>query len=71
MEICSLIYCSLTFTKAVWIYDTFENTFDINPFTLRVSLGSIVCSFVTFVNNSGIKQKLSKYLKESCRLTSG
>ena len=43
----------------------------VNPFTLRVSLESIVCYFRTFVNNSGIKQKLSKYLKESCRLTSG
>ena len=43
----------------------------INPFTLRVSLESIVCYFRTFVNNSGIKQKLSKHLKESCRLTSG
>ena len=43
----------------------------INPSTLRVSLESIVCYFRTFVNNSGIKQKLSKYLKESCRLTSG
>ena len=42
-----------------------------NPFTLRVSLESIVCYFRTFVNNSGIKQKLSKYLKESCGLTSG
>ena len=40
-----------------------------NPFTLRVSLESIVCYFRTFVNNSGIKQKLSKYLKESCRWT--
>ena len=45
--------------------------FIVNPFTLRVSLESIVCYFHTFVNNSGIKLKLSKYLKESCRLTSG
>ena len=42
-----------------------------NPFTLRVSLESIVCYFHTSVNNTGIKQKLSKYLKESSRLTSG
>ena len=43
----------------------------LNPFTLRVSLESIVCYFHTFENNLGIKQKFLKYLEESCRLTSG
>ena len=43
----------------------------VNPFTLRVFLENIVSYFHTFENNLGIKQKFSKYLKESCRLTSG
>ena len=42
----------------------------INPFTLRVSLESIVCYFHTFENNLGIKEKFTKYLKESCCLAS-
>ena len=32
----------------------------------RVPLENIVCYFHTFVNNLGIKQKFTKYLKESC-----
>ena len=44
---------------------------NINPFTLRVSLESIVCYFHTFENNFGIKEKFSKYLKVSCCLTTG
>ena len=43
---------------------------DLNPFTLRDTLESIVCYSNTFENNLGIKQKLSKYLRESCCLTS-
>ena len=43
---------------------------NINPFTLRDTLESIVCYSNTFENNLGIKQKLTKYLKESCCLTS-
>ena len=43
----------------------------LNPFTLRVSLESIVCYFHTFENNLGIKEKFSKYLKGSCCLTTG
>ena len=37
----------------------------INPFTLRFTLESIVCYSYTFKNNWGIKQMLTKYLKES------
>ena len=43
----------------------------LTPFTLRVPLENIVCHFHTFENNLGIKQKFTKYLKESCCLTSG
>ena len=43
---------------------------NINPFTLRDPLEIIVCYSDTFQNNLGIKQKFTKYLKESCRLTS-
>ena len=39
---------------------------EVNPFTLRVSLESIVCYFQTFENNLGKKEKFSKYLKGSC-----
>ena len=41
-----------------------------NPFTLRDPLESTVCYFHTFQNNLGIKQKFTKYLKESCCLAS-
>ena len=41
-----------------------------NPFTLRDTLESIVCYSHTFENNLKIKQKLTKYLKESCCLAS-
>ena len=37
----------------------------------RVPLENIVCHFHTFENNLGIKQKFTKYLKESCCLSSG
>ena len=43
----------------------------LNPFTLTVPLGRIVCYFRSFENNLGIKQKFTKYLKESFCLTSG
>ena len=57
-------------SESMWKYQaSFKQC--LNPLTLRVSLENIVCYFRTFVNNSGIKQKLSKYLKESCHLTSG
>ena len=36
-----------------------------NPFTLRVSLESVVCYSHTFENIFWIKQKFTKYLKES------
>ena len=42
----------------------------INPITLRDTLESIVCYSHTYENNLGIKQKLAKYLKESCCLAS-
>ena len=41
-----------------------------NPFTLRDPLEIIICYSDTFQNNLGIKQKFTKYLKESCWLTS-
>ena len=50
---------------------TWPYSFRINPFTLRVPLEGIVCYFRTFENNLGIKQTFTKYLKESCCLTSG
>ena len=37
----------------------------LNPFTLRVSLESVVCYSHTFENIFWIKQKFTKYLKES------
>ena len=43
----------------------------LNPFTHRVTLESIVCYFNAFGNNLGIKREFTKYLKESCCLTSG
>ena len=43
---------------------------EVNPFTLRVTLESIVCYSHTFENNLGIKRKFIKYLKESCSLAS-
>ena len=43
----------------------------LNPLTLRVPLGSIVCYFHTFENNLGIKQKFTKYLREGFCFTSG
>ena len=42
----------------------------LNPYTLRDTLKSIVCSSHTFLNNLGIKRRLTKYLKESCCLAS-
>ena len=42
----------------------------LNPLTLRVSLEGIVSYFHTFKNNSWIKQKFTKYLRESCCLAS-
>ena len=42
----------------------------LNPFTLRVALESIVCYSHIFGNNLEIKLKFTKYLKESCCLTS-
>ena len=42
----------------------------VNPFTLRRTLESIVCYSYTFENNLGIKRKFNKYLKESCCLAS-
>ena len=41
-----------------------------NPFTLRDTLESIICYPHTFENTLGIKRKFTKYLKESCCLTS-
>ena len=41
-----------------------------NPFTLRVPLESIVCSFYAFENNLGIKGKFAKYLNGSCFMAS-
>ena len=41
-----------------------------NPFTLRVPPESIVCYSYTFENNLVVKQKFTKYLKESCCLAS-
>ena len=49
----------------------YQGIYLINPFTLRVSLEIIVCYFLTFENNLGIKEKFSKYLKGSCCLTTG
>ena len=46
------------------------NTYDVIPFTLRVTLESIVCYSHTFGNNLGIKREFTKYLKESCCLAS-
>ena len=43
----------------------------VNPSTLRVPVQSIVCNFHTFENILGMKSKFTKYLKESCCLTSG
>ena len=43
---------------------------NVNSFTLRNTLESIVCYSHSFENNLGIKQKLTKYLKESCCLAS-
>ena len=37
-----------------------------NPFALRVPPESIVCYSHTFENNLGMKEKFTKYLKESC-----
>ena len=42
---------------------------NINPFTLKVPLESAGCYFHTFENNLRIKQKFTKYLRESCCLT--
>ena len=41
-----------------------------SPLTLWVSLEGIVCYFHTLKNNLWIKQKFTKYLKESCCLAS-
>ena len=46
-------------------------TYSLTPFTLRVTLESIVCYFDTFGNDLGKRRKFTKYLKESCCLTSG
>ena len=42
----------------------------LNQFTLRDTLESIVCYAHTFENNLEIKQNLTKYMKESCCLAS-
>ena len=42
----------------------------LNPFTLRVTLKSIVCYSHTFENDLEIKQNGTKYFKESCCLAS-
>ena len=42
----------------------------LNPLTLRVSRYGIVCYFHTFEDNFRMKQKFTKYLKESCCLAS-
>ena len=44
----------------------FKKRYLSNPFTLRVPLESIVCYSHASERNSGIKQKCTKYLKESC-----
>ena len=50
--------------------DIFHTKAIFNLFTLRDPLESVVCYSHTFQNNFGIKQKFTKYLKESCCLTS-
>ena len=44
--------------------------FVFNPFTLRVSLKSIVCYSHTFESNLGIKQRFTKKLMKNCCLAS-
>ena len=44
--------------------------YPLNSLTLKVTLESIVCYSYTFENNLGIRQKFTKYLKESCCLAS-
>ena len=43
---------------------------EINSFTFRVPLGSIVCYSYTFENNLVIKQSFAEYLNESCCVAS-
>ena len=42
----------------------------INQYTLRVTLERIVCFYRSFCSIFGIKHKFTKYLKESCCLSS-
>ena len=51
-------------------HDQVHNVLVLNPFRLRVTLESVVCYSHTFENNLGIKQKFTKYLKESHCLAS-
>ena len=53
-----------------YIYSLSNTLLCFNPFTLRVTLKSIVCYSHTFKNNLGIKRKIMKYLKKSCYLAS-
>ena len=49
-------------------YCNFLASPSLNPFTLGVPPERIICYSHTFENNSGIKRKFTKYLKESCCL---
>ena len=50
--------------EILWVEEEIQgSTYDNNPFTLRVSLKSIVCYSHTFEDNFGINQKFIKYLK--------
>ena len=62
---------NVTWKLSTTSYATTWGMTNFNPFTLRVSLESIVYYFHNFENNLGIKRKFAKYLKESCGLTFG
>ena len=63
----------IIFHELILDYEWFKNQScfqAFNLFTLRVPIESIVCYFHTFESYLRIKRKFTKYLKESCCLTS-
>ena len=64
-----LRWFSKMFGLVLWRKVASENG-SVNPITLRVPLESIICYSNTFENNSGTKQKCTKYLNESCCVAS-
>ena len=59
------VYDKIQMYRLVARQETIPCFYSLNPFTLGGTLKNIVCYSYTFGNNLIIKQKFTKYLKES------